>query len=85
MNAHLPNKQKKALEAKYSKRLRGLLKAKLFDFLTGNDWLLPGKRARCAMSRQLLIMVIAQTMWCAKQSHTMEVLVPMNVRSAELW
>jgi len=30
-------------------------------------------------------MVIAQTMWCAKQSQTMEVLVPMNVRSAELW
>ena len=51
MNAHLPNKQKKALEAKYSKRLRGLLKAELFDFLTGNDWLLPGKRTRCAMSR----------------------------------
>ena len=85
MNAHLATKQKKALEAKYAKRLRGLLKPELFDFLTGNDWFLPGKRDRCAMSRQHLIMVIAQTTWCTKWSKTVEVPIPRNVRSAELW
>ena len=85
MNVHLSKKQKVALEAKFKKRLRSLLKPDVFKLCRSKGYLLPGKRNRCPMSRDILIMVLAQTLWCAKSSEVEEVEVPRRVRKAELW
>ena len=85
MNVHLSKKQKTALEAKYKKRLKSLYKPEVFKLCRSKGWLLPGKKSRCPMSRDILIMVLAQTIWCAKSSDVEEVEVPRRVRKAELW
>ena len=64
MNSHLPKQQKAALEAKYKKRLRGLLKADIFELCLRKGIYVPGKKSRCPMSCDLLIMVVAKTIWC---------------------
>ena len=85
MNVHLNKKQKVALEAKYKKKLRNLRKPEVFKLCRSKGWLLPGKKSRCPMSRDILIMVLAQTIWCAKLSEVEEVEKPRKVRKAELW
>ena len=85
MNVHLNKKQKVALEAKYKKKLRNLRKPEVFKLCRSKGWLLPGKKSRCPMSRDILIMVLAQTIWCAKLSEVEEVEKPRGVRKAELW
>ena len=76
------------MEAKYKKRLRGLLKPELFKLCRSKGWFLPGKKSRCPMSRKILIMVLAQTIWCPKCSEVedvQDICVPRGVRKAELW
>ena len=85
MNVHLSKKQKVALEAKYKKKLRNLRKPEVFKLCRSKGWLLPGKKSRCPMSRDILIMVLAQTIWCAKLSEVEEVEKPRGFRKAELW
>jgi len=85
MNVHLNKKQKVALEAKYKKKLRNLRKPEVFKLCRSKGWLLPGKKSRCPMSRDILIMVLVQTIWCAKLSEVEEVEKPRGVRKAELW
>ena len=67
-NIHMPKQQKAALEAKYKKRLRGLNKADIFELCLRKGIYVPGKKARCPMSRDLLIMVVAKTIWCPLES-----------------
>ena len=67
-NIHMPKQQKAALEAKYKKRLRGLYKADIFELCLRKGIYVPGKKARCPMSRDLLIMVVAKTIWCPLES-----------------
>ena len=85
MNINLTKKQKVALEAKYKKRLRALLKPEIFKLCVSKGWYLPGKKSRCPMSRDILISVLAQTVWCAKISQVEEVEKPRRVCKAELW
>ena len=85
MNMLLSKKQKLDLEAKYKKRLKGLLKPEIFKLCQRKGWFLPGKKSRCPMSRDILISVLAQTTWCAQSSTVEEVEVPKRVRKAELW
>lgn len=85
MNVHLNKKQKLALEARYKKKLKALLKPEVFKLCKSKGWFLPGKKSRCPMSRDILIMVLAQTIWCAKISEVEVVEVPRRVRKAELW
>ena len=59
MNAHLDKKQKQTLEAKYKKRLKNLRKPDIFKLCRSKGWYLPGKKTRCPMSRDILIMVLA--------------------------
>ena len=65
MNIKLTKTQKIALEAKFKRRLKGLLKADVFELCWRKGWFLPGNKARCPMSYDILIMVLAQTTWCA--------------------
>ena len=85
MNMHLNKKQKIALEARYKKRLKNLRKPEIFKLCRSKGWLLPGKKTRCPMSRDILIMVLAQTIWCAKLSDVEAVEKPRRVLKAELW
>jgi len=68
MNVDLLKKQKAVLEAKFKKRLKGLLKAEVFELCWLKGWLLPGTKTRCPMSRDILVKVVAQTIWCAKRT-----------------
>ena len=68
MNVHRLKKQKAVLEAKFKKRLKGLLKAEVFELCWLKGWLLPGTKTRCPMSRDILVKVVAQTIWCAKRT-----------------
>ena len=85
MNVNLLKTQKAALEAKYKKRLRGLLKTDVFELCWRKGWFLPGTKTRCPMSRDILIKVVAQTIWCAKRTEIEEPEKPRGVRKAELW
>lgn len=85
MNTNMSKKQKAALEARYKKRLRGLLKPEIFKLCRSKGWYLPGKKSRCPMSKDILISVLAQTVWCAKIAEVEEVEKPRRVRKAELW
>ena len=66
MNVKLSKTQKVTLESKYKKRFKGLFKADTFELCQRKGWFLPGTKARCPMSRDMLIKVLAQTTWCAK-------------------
>ena len=59
MNVKLTKTQKVALEAKFKRRLQGILKADVFELCWHTGWFLPGNKARCPMSRDMLIKVIA--------------------------
>ena len=85
MNVKLPKAQKVALEAKFKRRLQGLLKADVFELCWRKGWFLPGTKARCPMSRDMLIKVIAQTTWCAKRSEIQDPEKPRGLRKAQLW
>ena len=47
--------------------------------------MLPGTKARCPMSRDILIKVLAQTTWCAKRSEIQDPEKPRGLRKAKLW
>jgi len=68
MNVKLDKLQKATLEAKFKKRLKGLIKADIFKLCLCKGWFLPGTKTRCPMSRDILIKVVAQTIWCAKKT-----------------
>ena len=85
MNLKLSKTQKMNLEAKYKKRLQGLLKADIFELCKRKGWFLPGTKTRCPMSRDMLIKVVAQTIWCAKQSEIEDLEKPKGLRKAQLW
>ena len=85
MNVNLSKTQKLTLEAKYKKRLHGLLKADVFELCWCKGWFLPGTKARCPMSRDILIKVVAQTTWCAKRSEIQDPEKPRGLRKAQLW
>ena len=46
---------------------------------------MPGIKTRCPMSKDLLINVVAQTIWCPKLSQVQEMPIPRGVKKAELW
>ena len=85
MNIKLDKKKKAALEGKFKRRLQGLLKADIFELCWRKGWFLPGKKARCPMSRDILIKVVAQTVWCAKLTELEDPEKPKGVRKAQLW
>ena len=85
MNVKLTKTQKVALEAKFKRRLQGLLKADVFVLCCRKGWFLPGNKARCPMSRNILIKVLAQTTWCAQRSEIQNPEKPKGIRKAQLW
>ena len=85
MNLKLSKTQKMNLEAKYKKRLQGLLKADIFELCKRKGWFLPGTKARCPMSRDILIKIVAQTTWCAKRTEIEDPEKPKGLRKAQLW
>ena len=85
MNVKLVKTQKVALEAKFKRRLQGLLKAEVFELCWRKGWFLPGTKKMCPMSRDILIKVVAQTVWCAKRTDLEDPEKPKGVRKAQLW
>ena len=85
MNAKLPRTQKATLDAKFKRRLQGLLKADVFELCKRKGYFLPGTKSRCPMSRDILIKVVAQTTWCAKRTEIEDPEKPKGVRKAQLW
>tara|TARA_B100000768_G_C11142731_1_gene316797 strand:+ start:60 stop:419 length:360 start_codon:yes stop_codon:yes gene_type:complete len=85
MNMNLPKSQKAAMEAKYKKRLHGLLKADIFEICKRKGYFLPGTKSRCPMSREILVKVLAQTIWCAKQSDIEDPEKPKGLHKTQLW
>ena len=63
----------------------GLLKADVFELCRCKGYFLPGTKARCPMSRDILIKVLAQTTWCAKRAEIEDPEKPKGLRKAELW
>ena len=85
MNLKLSSIQKSTLDAKFKKRLQGLLKAEIFDLCICKGYFIPGTRSRCPMSRDILIKVLAQTIWCAKRSEILNPEKPKGIRKSQLW